>query len=63
MPIIADPVGTGIGVIITATGIPVYMIFIYWKNKPKWIRNCTNKITRFLQKIMIVIPADKPQDL
>uniref|UniRef100_A0A2I9LQ09 Y+L amino acid transporter 2 n=1 Tax=Centruroides hentzi TaxID=88313 RepID=A0A2I9LQ09_9SCOR len=63
VPMIADPVGTGFGVIIIATGVPVYLIFVYWENKPKPIRNAIRATTQFLQKIMVVIPAEKPEDL
>ena len=28
---------TGMGCLIIATGIPVYFVFVYWKNKPKSI--------------------------
>ncbi|KAM7282117.1 large neutral amino acids transporter small subunit 2 [Ixodes scapularis] len=37
VPMIAEPVQTGFGALIIATGAPVYFIFVYWKNKPKWI--------------------------
>lgn len=35
VPMIADPYGTGLGCLIIASGVPVYLIFIAWKNKPK----------------------------
>ncbi|CAN7940974.1 unnamed protein product [Ixodes hexagonus] len=37
VPMIAEPVQTGFGALIIATGAPVYFVFVYWKNKPKWI--------------------------
>ncbi|KAH8030341.1 hypothetical protein HPB51_006773 [Rhipicephalus microplus] len=38
VPMIAEPVQTGFGALIIATGAPVYFIFVYWKNKPRWIQ-------------------------
>ncbi|XP_055406966.1 cystine/glutamate transporter isoform X4 [Bubalus kerabau] len=34
----SDPFSTGIGFIITLTGIPAYYLFIIWDKKPKWFR-------------------------
>ena len=33
----------GIGIGIIATGIPVYFVFIYWKNKPRIIQKMSGK--------------------
>uniref|UniRef100_A0A1W7RB58 Y+L amino acid transporter 2 n=1 Tax=Hadrurus spadix TaxID=141984 RepID=A0A1W7RB58_9SCOR len=63
VPMIAEPVGTGFGVLIIATGVPVYLVFIYWKNKPKVIRNAIDGTTLFLQKMLVVVPAEKPEEL
>lgn len=60
VPCIASPVDTGFGVLIILTGVPVYLIFIYWKNKPVFIQKSLLASTRFLQKIMVVMGADKP---
>lgn len=81
VPCIADPYGTGMGLIIIASGVPVYFIFIGWKNKPMWFQRGSSKYwidaciinsnvqlffiqpdaaTAFLQKLLVVIPADKP---
>ena len=38
VPMIASPLETGIGVCIILTGVPVYFIFVAWKDKPKMIR-------------------------
>ncbi|GAB6026414.1 hypothetical protein CHUAL_012615 [Chamberlinius hualienensis] len=34
LPMYAKPFETGMGLIIVLTSIPVYFVFIYWKNKP-----------------------------
>lgn len=37
LPIYVSPVEVGVGVAIILAGIPVYYVFIYWKNKPEWL--------------------------
>merc|ERR1719474_1508904 len=56
VPMIATPVETAIGLGIIATGIPVYFIFVAWKNKPAPIKNIINGVTVGLQKLMVVVP-------
>merc|ERR1719244_2337900 len=56
VPMIATPVETAIGLGIIATGIPVYFIFVAWKNKPAPIKNMINGVTVGLQKLMVVVP-------
>ncbi|XP_076364511.1 Y+L amino acid transporter 2-like [Tachypleus tridentatus] len=63
VPMIADPVGTGFGLLIIMTGVPVYFIFIYWKNKPKPIQKAIDTTTHFLQKILVVVPSEVPEKL
>lgn len=36
VPMYASPVETGYGVLMILTAIPVYIIFIAWRSKPKW---------------------------
>ncbi|XP_054709351.1 large neutral amino acids transporter small subunit 2-like [Uloborus diversus] len=59
VPMMADPVGTGFGALIIATGIPVYLIFVYWENKPKAIRGFFDSMTFTLQKLLVVVPSEK----
>lgn len=43
VPMIASPVETGYGILMILTSIPVYLIFIAWKNKPKWFQSTMGK--------------------
>ncbi|XP_046640063.1 Y+L amino acid transporter 2-like isoform X1 [Daphnia pulicaria] len=60
VPCIASPVDTGYGALIIFTGVPVYFVFIYWENKPHCIRKALVAFTVFMQKIMVVVGAEKP---
>ncbi|KFM72858.1 Large neutral amino acids transporter small subunit 2, partial [Stegodyphus mimosarum] len=59
VPMMADPVGTGFGALIIATGVPVYLLFVYWENKPKAIRKGIDSVTFTLQKLFVVVPSEK----
>ncbi|XP_057374882.1 Y+L amino acid transporter 2-like isoform X1 [Daphnia carinata] len=60
VPCIASPLDTGRGALMILTGVPVYFIFIYWKNKPPCIRRALFAFTVFMQKIMVVVGAEEP---
>uniref|UniRef100_A0A914UK89 Uncharacterized protein n=1 Tax=Plectus sambesii TaxID=2011161 RepID=A0A914UK89_9BILA len=56
VPIIGAPKDTAIGIGIMLTGVPVYFLFIAWQSKPKWIDSLTNCVTKFAQKVFLVVP-------
>jgi L-type amino acid transporter 8 len=60
-PLYASPVETGFGCLIIATGIPVYFIFVAWKNKPKVFLNGMLKFNLFIQKLLLVVPEEKSE--
>ena len=47
----SDPFSTGIGFIITLTGVPAYYLFIIWDKKPKWFRRMSGKSFKQLRNI------------
>ncbi len=61
LPMIAKPVETGIGMAMILSAVPVYIVFIAWKSKPKFISRVTDAITTVVQKLMIVVPPPKEQ--
>ena len=42
MPIYVRPYEVAAGLLITATGIPAYLIGIYWQNKPVWLKSLSS---------------------
>lgn len=41
----SDPVVCGLGMVIMLTGVPVYIVGVWWKDKPKWISRAVGKLT------------------
>ncbi|XP_069349353.1 cystine/glutamate transporter [Eulemur rufifrons] len=48
----SDPFSTGIGFVITLTGVPAYYLFIIWDKKPKWFRRMSGKIFKHFQDLV-----------
>ncbi|XP_072440181.1 cystine/glutamate transporter isoform X2 [Chiloscyllium punctatum] len=58
----SDPINTGIGFIITLTGIPAYYLFVVWDKKPKCFKKLMYLMTRTAQIILQVVPPEKHDD-
>lgn len=56
VPLYAAPRDTGMGVLITCSGIPVYILGVMWKTKPKAFRDFLEGVTHLGQKSMGVVP-------
>ncbi|CAI5448887.1 unnamed protein product [Caenorhabditis angaria] len=59
IPIAAAPKDTGIGLLIMLSAVPVYVIFISWKNKPKFFERFIESSTLFIQKLFMVCDDSK----
>ncbi|XP_026468146.1 Y+L amino acid transporter 2-like [Ctenocephalides felis] len=55
VPMIASPVETGYGCLMILTAVPVYLIFIAWKNKPYFFQKGMCTMTKTLQKLIMVV--------
>lgn len=53
------PMEVGMGVVITLSGIPFYMICVSWKKKPKWFEDKVNRLTVTLQKLFVSAKEDQ----
>uniref|UniRef100_A0A5F9DJG2 Cystine/glutamate transporter n=1 Tax=Oryctolagus cuniculus TaxID=9986 RepID=A0A5F9DJG2_RABIT len=48
----SDPFSTGIGFVITLSGVPAYYLFIIWDKKPKWFRRINRKSDRQTDRVI-----------
>ena len=44
LPLYVRPIEVGMGCLITASGIPVYFVGVYWKNKPEWFKQAVGEL-------------------
>ncbi|XP_078236483.1 asc-type amino acid transporter 1 isoform X1 [Pogona vitticeps] len=51
----SEPVVCGIGLIIMLTGVPVFFLGVYWKNKPKYVNRIAESLTYWGQKVCFVV--------
>lgn len=63
VPMAVTPVETGIGILMILSSIPVYVICIMWKEKPKWFVRFTANTTTTLQRLLIVVGKSKTAQL
>ncbi|XP_072936848.1 large neutral amino acids transporter small subunit 1 [Epargyreus clarus] len=55
---VREPVGVGIGIAFIGAGVPVYVLFILWKNKPEWMQSACNSFTIACAKMFLSLPED-----
>lgn len=61
VPIIGAPKDTAIGLFIMLTGVPIYLVFVAWKNKPRCLNVMATCVTTFLQKLFMVVDDNKKE--
>ncbi|XP_055015081.1 cystine/glutamate transporter [Boleophthalmus pectinirostris] len=58
LSLFSDPLNTGIGFAISLTGLPAYYIFIHYNHRPRWLQKGLDAVSRALQIVLEVVPAD-----
>jgi len=58
LPVYVRPYEVGAGLLITVSGIPFYLIGIYWENKPRWFTSLSQKATTAIQKLTLAVKED-----
>ena len=58
LPMIASPVETGIGLLMILTSVPVYLILVRWKSKPRWLERISTDSTNWLMRLLVVLPQE-----
>lgn len=48
----SEPVVCGVGLVIMLTGVPVYFLGVYWKDKPKCIYNFIGKVNIITSRVV-----------
>merc|ERR1711909_220576 len=61
MPLYVRPVEVGMGLLITACGVPVYMLCVWWKKKPQWFKNLLYALGFASQKMFLGLKEDKDE--
>ncbi|XP_076337236.1 large neutral amino acids transporter small subunit 2-like isoform X1 [Tachypleus tridentatus] len=61
IPLYAQPMETGLGLLIILSGVPVYFILIKNKRKSAAISSISGKITKELQKLLEVMTPEKEE--
>jgi len=61
LPLYVRPVEVGMGLLITACGVPVYAVCIGWKNKPKWFQQGIYNLGYGSQKMFMGVKEDKDE--
>ncbi|MCJ8736025.1 hypothetical protein PDJAM_G00254190 [Pangasius djambal] len=61
----SDPLVCGVGLVIMLTGVPVYFLGVYWKDKPKCIYNFIEWATYLGQRVFFVVfpQVDPTEDI
>jgi len=59
LPLYVRPVEVGMGLLITACGVPVYLLCISWRDKPTWLVTCLHKLGYISQKMFLGVKEDK----
>ena len=59
LPMLASPVETGIGLCMILTSVPVYLVLVQWRSKPRWIERISTDSTNWLMRLLVVMPQEK----
>ncbi|KAK2140994.1 hypothetical protein LSH36_1188g00006 [Paralvinella palmiformis] len=60
VPLYAAPYDTGMGLVIVLSGVPVYLVGVVWKKKPKAFRRMMRDWTVRIQKLLEVTSQEGP---
>jgi len=59
LPLYVRPWEVGMGLIITALGVPVYVVCIRWRNKPRWFQQGLYSLGYGSQKMFLGLKEDR----